>query len=136
MPNLGPADFKAAREIMRRYDESTSPRQWTELNLEFHLALYRPCGRPRLVRMVEELVRGISLHLRQHISHTVGRRDPQADHKDILKACVAGDTERAVALTEQHIERTKAALIASVLPSLGGNGVSPSLGRGRGEGRL
>jgi DNA-binding GntR family transcriptional regulator len=113
MPNLGAADFKAAREIMRRYDESASPRQWTDLNLEFHLALYRPCRRPRLVRMIEDLVRGISLHLRQHISHTVGRRDPQADHKAILKACVAGDTEQAVALTEQHIERTKAALRAS-----------------------
>ncbi len=126
MPNLGPADFKAAREIMRCYDDSASPRQWTELNLEFHLALYRPCGRPRLVRMIEDLVRGISIHLRQHISHTVGRRDPQADHKDILKACMAGDGARAVALTEEHIERTKAALLASISPS--------PLGEGRGEG--
>ena len=49
MLNLGPADFKAAREIMRRYDESASPRQWTELNLEFHLALYRPCGQSPVV---------------------------------------------------------------------------------------
>ena len=113
MPNLTPKDFKAAREIMRRYDESESPRQWTELNLDFHLALYRACGRPRLVRMIEELVRGINIHLRQHISHTVGRGNPQAEHKDILKACVDGDDERAVKLTEQHIERTKAALLAA-----------------------
>ena len=113
MPNLAARDFKAAREIMRRYDESESPRQWTELNLEFHLALYRPCGRPRLVRMIEDLVRGINIHLRQHISHTVGRKNPQAEHKDILKACVAGDTELAVRLTEQHIEHTKASLLAS-----------------------
>lgn len=113
MPNLAARDIKAAREIMRRYDEAESPRQWTELNLEFHLALYRPCARPRLVRMIEDLVRGISLHLRQHISHTVGRRDPQAEHKDLLKACVAGDVELAVRLTEQHIEHTKAALVAA-----------------------
>jgi len=116
MPNLTPQDFKAAREIMRRYDESESPRQWTELNLEFHLALYRPCGRPRLVRMIEELVRGISIHLRQYISHTVGRGSPQAEHKDILKACVAGDAALAVRLTEGHIERTKATLLAASKP--------------------
>lgn len=114
LPSLTARDFKAAREIMRRYDESESPRQWTELNLEFHLTLYRPCGRARLVRMIEELVRGINIHLRQHISHTVGRRNPQAEHKDILKACVDGDAELAVKLTEQHIERTKAALQAAL----------------------
>lgn len=113
LPHLTAKHFKAAREIMRRYDESESPRQWTELNLEFHLTLYRPCGRPRLVRMIEELVRGINIHLRQHISHTVGRGNPQAEHKDILKACVEGDGPLAVRLTEQHIERTKAALVAS-----------------------
>lgn len=113
MPNLTARDIKAAREIMRRYDEAESPRQWTDLNLEFHLALYRPCARPRLVRMIEDLVRGISIHLRQHISHTVGRRNPQAEHKDLLKACVAGDVELAVRLTEQHIEHTKAALASA-----------------------
>lgn len=115
LPNLTVKDFKLAREIMRKYDESESPREWTELNLEFHLALYRPCGRHRLVRMIEDLVRGISIHLRQHISHTVGRRNPQAEHKDILKACVDGDVEKAVKLTEQHIERTKEALKAATL---------------------
>lgn len=113
MPNLTTGDFKAAREVMRLYDESESPRQWTELNLEFHLTLYRPCGRPRLVRMIEELVRGINIHLRQHISNTVGRRNPQAEHKDILKACMAGDADRAVELTELHIEHTKASLVAA-----------------------
>jgi DNA-binding GntR family transcriptional regulator len=113
MPNLTARDFEAARDIMRQYDESEHPRRWTELNLEFHLVLYRPCARPRLVRMIEELVRGISIHLRQYISNTVGRRDPQAEHKDILKACMDGDTERAVQLTEQHIEHTRASLIAA-----------------------
>ncbi len=116
LPNLTQKDIKAAREIMRRYDESESPRQWTELNLEFHLALYRPCGRERLVRMIEDLVRGISIHLRNYISHTVGRGSPQSEHKDILKACMAGDAALAVRLTEEHIERTKASLIAASTP--------------------
>jgi DNA-binding GntR family transcriptional regulator len=127
MPNLGAADLKAAREVMRRYDEAETPHQWTELNLEFHLALYRPCGRARLVRMIEELVRGISIHLRRHISHTVGRRNPQAEHKDILRACASGDAALAVKLTEEHIEHTKAALLAASAAS--------SLAGGRREGR-
>lgn len=113
LPHLTARDFKAAREVMRRYDEAESPRQWTELNLEFHMTLYRPCGRPRLTRMIEDLVRGISIHLRQHISRTVGRGNPQAEHKDIVKACMEGDARRAVALTERHIENTKVKLLAA-----------------------
>ena len=113
VPQLTPADMRMARDVMRRYDAAESPREWTELNLEFHLTLYRPCGRPRLVKMIEELVRGVSVHLRQHISHTVGRKQPQAEHKDILRACMEHDAERAVRLTEQHIERTKSALLAA-----------------------
>jgi DNA-binding GntR family transcriptional regulator len=111
VPNLTAADIRSARDIMRRYDASDSPRQWSELNLEFHLTLYRPCGRPRLVKMIEELVRGVSVHLRQHISHTVGRKQPQSEHKDILKACVAGDADLAAALMEQHIASTQRALL-------------------------
>jgi DNA-binding GntR family transcriptional regulator len=113
LPNQGAADFKAAREVMRRYDAADSPREWTELNLEFHLVLYRPCGRPRLLKMTEDIVRGISIHLRQYISHTVGRRDAQVEHRDILKACTAGKADLAVKLTEQHIERTKATVLAA-----------------------
>jgi DNA-binding GntR family transcriptional regulator len=113
VPNLTASDVKAARDVMRRYDASESPRQWSELNLEFHMLLYRPCGRPRLVRMIEELVRGVSIHLRQYVSHTVGRKQPQAEHKDILKACVERQAERAAALLERHIERTKLALQAA-----------------------
>lgn len=113
MPNYTAKDLKAARAILREYDASEHPRRWTELNLEFHLALYRPCRRPRLVKMIEDVVRGMSLHLRQHISHTVGRGDPQAEHRDILKACQAGDADRAASLLERHIEHTKATLLAA-----------------------
>jgi DNA-binding GntR family transcriptional regulator len=113
LPNYTAKDLKAAREILREYDASDQPRRWTELNLEFHLALYRPCGRPRLVKMIEDVVRGTNLHLRQYISHTVGRSDPQAEHRDILKACAAGDADLAVKLVERHIEHTKATLVAA-----------------------
>ena len=98
---------------MAQYDRSMSPRQWTELNLQFHLTLYRASRRMRLVKMIEDLVRGVSMHLRTHMSHTVGRGDPQAEHKQILKACMDAATDLAVMLLERHIEHTKAALLAA-----------------------
>jgi DNA-binding GntR family transcriptional regulator len=113
IPNMTAKDFKAAREVIAQYDRSMSPRRWTELNLQFHLTLYRPCRRMRLVKMIEDLVRSVSMHLRTHVSHTVGRGDPQAEHKQILKACMDADADLALRLLERHIEHTKSALIAA-----------------------
>ncbi|WP_042674216.1 GntR family transcriptional regulator [Variovorax sp. CF313] len=111
VPRMTKADIKAAKEIITRYDGSDSPLEWTELNLEFHLCLYRACGRPRLLKMIEDIVRSINIHLRAHQSSTVGRKSPQTEHKSILKACAAGDVDLAVSLLEQHIEHTQRALL-------------------------
>lgn len=110
IPNMRQSDFKAARDIMTRYDSSESPREWAELNLEFHMRLYRPCGRAKLLRMIEEMVRGIDIHLRAQQSSKVGRKGPQVEHKDILAACVERDVKKATSLLQQHIEHTQAAL--------------------------
>jgi DNA-binding GntR family transcriptional regulator len=113
VPNMTKADFKAAKEILARYDASESPREWSELNLEFHLCLYRPSGRARLVQMIDSIVRSIHIHLRAHQSLAVGRKSPQSEHRDILKACSAGDVDLAVRLLEQHIEHTQGLLVAA-----------------------
>ncbi|CAN7494481.1 GntR family transcriptional regulator [Variovorax sp. LjRoot130] len=110
IPLMKTADHKAAREIMARYDASDSPLEWAELNLEFHLCLYRACGRPRLLKMIEEIVRGIGIHLRAQQSYKAGRKSPQSEHREILKACVARDIPLAIELLEKHIEHTQRAL--------------------------
>lgn len=110
IPQMKAADHKAARAIMARYDASDSPLEWTELNLEFHLCLYRPSGRPRLVKMIEELVRGMGIHLRAQQSFKVGRKSPQTEHRALLKACLARDVGMATELLQQHIEHTQQAL--------------------------
>lgn len=110
IPMMKASDHKAAREIMAKYDASDSPLEWAELNLEFHLCLYRACGRPKLLRMIEEIVRSIGIHLRAQQSYKAGRKSPQSEHREILKACVAKDVGRAIELLEQHIEHTQKAL--------------------------
>jgi DNA-binding GntR family transcriptional regulator len=107
IPNMKDSDIRAAEEILERYDQSDSPREWAELNLEFHLCLYRPCGLPRLLKMIEEMVRGIAMHLRALQSYRVGRKSPQSEHREILRACMARDAELAVKLLEQHVDHTK-----------------------------
>lgn len=116
IPHMKAPDFRAAREIIARYDKSDSPREWAELNLEFHMCLYRPCGLPKLLKMIEEIVRGIAMNMRALQSYRVGRKSPQSEHRQILKACTERDVALAVELLEQHVNHTKEALIGSDRP--------------------
>lgn len=112
VPNMKSDDIKAARAVMARYDASESPREWAELNLEFHQVLYRPCARPKLLKMIDDIVRSVDIHLRAQQSSRVGRKSPQTEHKAILAACVAKDVARATQLLQEHIEHTQQALLS------------------------
>ena len=110
IPNLTRAILANARRILATYDRSDEPQQWRDLNLSFHLTLYGACNRPRLVKMIEDVVLMNSHFMRTYISATVGRTGAQAEHHEILDACAARDARRALRLLERHIEHTRAAL--------------------------
>lgn len=110
IPHIEQKDVEAMQAIMERYDGSENPREWSELNLEFHLRLYAPCARPKLLKMIEDMVRGIDIQLRTQQSNRVGRKAPQNEHKAILRACIAKDVKKALSLLKEHIEHTQIAL--------------------------
>jgi len=110
IPNMKTADFNAVKAIMARYDASDNPREWTELNLEFHLRLYKPCHRTKLLRMVEDIVRSVDIQLRAQQSDRLGRKSPQNEHRAIVAACKAKDIGLATQLLREHIEHTQSAL--------------------------
>ena len=110
IPNLTRQIVAKARRILATYDRSQEPQQWRDLNLSFHLTLYGACNRPRLVKMIEDVVLMNSHFMRTYISATVGRHGAQAEHHQLLDACVAGDARGALRLLETHIEHTRAAL--------------------------
>ncbi|GLO53541.1 GntR family transcriptional regulator [Pseudomonas putida] len=115
LPSLSEADFMAAHAVLQRYEASDIPRDWAELNLEFHSILYGACNRPTLLRMIADTVKGIDIHLRVLQSYSVGRKSSMADHAHILEACQAGDTQLAISLLEAHIAHTQTALLDGAL---------------------
>jgi DNA-binding GntR family transcriptional regulator len=110
IPNMTPEVIAQAEAVLARYDGSENPEEWRDLNMSFHMTLYRPCGRNRLLKMIEDAVLVNHQFLRTYISVTVGRSGPQADHHRILQACAAQDAKRAVRLLEAHIEKTRTVL--------------------------
>lgn len=113
VPKYTADDLKELESIIDEYDESISPRAWRDLNLRFHLALYAPCARPRLLKLIEDNVLSNDRFVRTYVSLISGKTEPQKDHHKILDACAAGDVSLAVRILEDHINATRRALLNS-----------------------
>jgi DNA-binding GntR family transcriptional regulator len=81
--------------------------RYIALNQRFHTMLYEHCGRPKLVEMIAGMRDASSSYLhiyRAAEDFPVARLD--AEHREILAACVARDPERAAAATRAHLHHT------------------------------
>ncbi|WP_334120890.1 FCD domain-containing protein [Limnobacter sp.] len=107
IPNMTESDFEKARNILVLYDANELPHGWSFLNLQFHLCLYEPCGRPKLLKLIEETATSFSQLSRARVSFVTGREVPHAEHVAMLKACMARNVNFAVSLLERHIEHTQ-----------------------------
>jgi len=81
--------------------------RYIALNQRFHTTLYEHCGRRRLVEMIAGLRDASSAYLhiyRAAADFPVERLD--AEHREILSACLAREPERAAAATRMHLTNT------------------------------
>jgi DNA-binding GntR family transcriptional regulator len=81
--------------------------RYLELNQRFHTGVYERSSRPRLVDMIAALRDASSAYLniyRAAADFPAGRLD--AEHREILAACVARDPERAATAARTHLEHT------------------------------
>jgi DNA-binding GntR family transcriptional regulator len=112
VPQMSDIDLESAEGILRAYDGEPEPESWGEMNWTFHLTLYAPCNRPKLLAMIEANYGHVSRFVRGLVSRTVGKERPQQEHYQILAACRRGEAERAVYLLGEHIGNTRKSLAA------------------------
>jgi DNA-binding GntR family transcriptional regulator len=115
-------DASSLVAILDEMRDTRDAARYVELNQQFHLSLYRLGGRSRLLTMIEEL-RNASLAYNHLYAAADVPKDAErldAEHREILAACQAGDPVRAANAVRQHIQQT----IAHVTKLLeqGGNG--------------
>jgi DNA-binding GntR family transcriptional regulator len=83
------------------------------LNQRFHTRLYEHCGRPRLVEMIAGLRDASSAYL--HIYRAADDfplEGIDAEHREILAACVAREPARAAEAVRAHLEHTVERVVA------------------------
>jgi DNA-binding GntR family transcriptional regulator len=106
-----------AAELSRRMSGESDATVWAALNRDFHAAVADPLrpSWPRLFSMVETL-RNVSL---LPVVSALGRdseltRQADRDHEGLVDAIRRGDSERAAAVTAQHLERTRRVLLPGI----------------------
>lgn len=75
-------------------------------NRAFHRALFRPCGKPITVNILERLQVLSERYVRMHLEPLGRDERANEEHRELLQAWLARDTGRVTALVRAHIGKT------------------------------
>ncbi|WP_322013001.1 GntR family transcriptional regulator [Paraburkholderia sp. J12] len=103
----------AAHHRMLRTPRESKPgklefnEEWRVAHWSFHQTLLAGCGCDAMLRVAAMLAQSTDLYRRWAASAVIdGKRDIEEEHRELLEATLARDTERAVALLRHHLEET------------------------------
>ncbi|NWJ45999.1 MAG: GntR family transcriptional regulator [Chloroflexi bacterium] len=112
LPTLSSQDLEQAALILEELERETEVGRWGELNRKFHLALYQPCARPRLLSIINSLHQEADRFLRLVLSAIEHQNRSQQEHRELLEACCQQDSEKALGLLQVHIKEAGELLVA------------------------
>jgi DNA-binding GntR family transcriptional regulator len=103
---LTDADLAGAALILDRFEAAFAGGDvaaWGELNWSFHSALLQPASRPLTFGIAESLQNQSDRYMRLQLKLTEGEMRASDEHRAILEAARARETDRACALLVAHI---------------------------------
>lgn len=115
MKSISNAELLTAEKLHGRMLETDDVAEWTELNLEFHAALWTSQAHTRLARIVGTLrdSAGPYVSLSLHVSpeHIAVSND---EHAQLLKLYRNRDADNAVRQTIEHLDATLRTIVQSI----------------------
>jgi DNA-binding GntR family transcriptional regulator len=115
LPQLTNVQLTEALDIQRRL-EVVDVANFGALNNAFHMTLYRPSSRPRLLAHIETLGTAADRYLRITVASLDYAAKSHSEHHELLEACGRRDETAALACLARHIETAGAALLARMRP--------------------
>lgn len=118
LPRLSAHDLAAADAALAAFDAALAAGdadRWGELNWRFHATLYRPAGRPRMLRLAQELNNSAARCVRLHLGLAGALPRAHDDHRRLLELCRARAVDEAAALLARHILEAGRALAAHLV---------------------
>lgn len=110
--NMTPAALEEIDRIRRKSDLDASTPGWAAGDWAFHAALYRRAGRPRQVAMIETLRRTCQLFVNAYSTMPAKKPRWLNEHRAILQHLESGETDRANAVLQRHLEAAAEHLLA------------------------
>lgn len=104
LPHLSPAILKRASEFMHQTETISKADDWGEANWQFHLTLYAPAQRPRLIELIRTMHDNVGRYLRVYPALIQQQSFSQQEHQQLLAACQAQDEALALQLLRHHLE--------------------------------
>lgn len=90
---------------------------WLTRHDEFHRAMLEECGSPRLFQMIRQMADSAEMYHRQFLPHSGRDDEMEREHKMLLDAILAEDSDRAVEILAQHLEKTRDVMLAQIAAS-------------------
>lgn len=108
------ADLRAVQQQHAAAVDSGDARAAFRANMVFHETLFRACGNPHLVELIQALAQKV------HGARSITAANPEHlqlardEHAAMVEALAAGDRDRLIALCRQHLGPSRDAYIAAV----------------------
>lgn len=106
VPRLTAPDLERAAEALEAYGAAVARQEvgsYGALNWQFHSTLYAAAGRPVTMGVVERLNVHADRYMRMQLTLTHGESRADQEHRAILRACKAGDADRASRALATHV---------------------------------
>jgi DNA-binding GntR family transcriptional regulator len=107
IPNMTAADFEAAENILKDYEESlekdSEMKSWGSWNWSFHSALYARADRAFMLAYAKNLNINCDRYTRLHLVFTREQHRAGQAHQELLEACKTKDPDFAAAALWKHI---------------------------------
>ncbi len=112
-------DIEAVEDILRQLDEiidfdPEAVARWAALNRAFHERVNLSSGRQHLCRIASTVRASVERYVRADASMAQNFEYAQGEHRDIVEALKAKDSDLAGALTRAHCQNTRDRLLDSI----------------------
>lgn len=104
LPHLSPAILRRAAGVMHEIDSVTGAVAWGAHNWLFHITLYTPAQRPRLLALIRTMHDNVGRYLQVYPALIQQQHYSQQEHQQLLAACQAQDEQAALRILRLHLE--------------------------------
>lgn len=109
-------DIEKAEYYLKVFSEERETKNFDQLNLRLHFALYSPSDNQIALAMIDQLHANVDRYLHPfYTQKEMERIKSIADHKALIDACKNHDLVLASAILRTHLEKTKIELLSSPL---------------------